>query len=48
MSVTAFARVSTDALTTEMAVNPLGVENPAPRLSWKIITDRNKIGRAHV
>ena len=43
MSVTAFARVSTDALTTEMAVNPLGVENPAPRLSWKIITDRNNV-----
>jgi alpha-L-rhamnosidase len=43
MWVTAFARVSTDALTTEMAVNPLGVENPAPRLSWKIITDRNNI-----
>ena len=43
MSLSAFARISTDDLTTEMAVNPLGVEDPAPRLSWKVVADRNDV-----
>jgi len=43
VSLSAFAGVSTKALTTEMAVNPLGIETPAPRLSWKIDSDRNNV-----
>jgi len=43
VSLSAFAGVSTHALTTEMAVNPLGIETPAPRLSWKINSDRNNV-----
>lgn len=45
MSLSAFASVSTAALTTEMAVSPLGVENLSPRLSWKINSDHNNVNQ---
>lgn len=41
--ISVFAGISTTALTTEMAVNPLGIENPTPRFSWKIDADRNDV-----
>lgn len=39
------AAISINALTTEMAVNPLGIESLAPRLSWKINSDRNNVSQ---